>query len=296
MKVRLDQITLGASGVIFVLVWLWAFVLIPGEPDSSALPQVRGSDYKPLSLPPVTREIAAWEPPAPQSEDGKWIYDVFTPPKIYINPETNLFSVIPYTGPAAKEAFGIRLLSFQRPLYRIQFEGYIEEDPDDPRKSLLRIYNRESNRLELVKVGHVSVAGQYRILDFQITRKLDDSGLLMREDLLILEDTRSGSEIRLKSGQPRYSDRFTLVFEGTSGEGESRRFQVEAEGDSFEHDGATYTIVNIDLARGRVRIEKLNEHDSAVISNIFVIPEITARKKEPSTGPASLLFAHTPTL
>ena len=289
MKANLDKIILGSALLVFGAVCLWVFGMKPGVVDSAPLPDPTGSVYQGNSAVRQELERVPWQPPEPQSEDGKWVYDVFTPPRIFINPETNLFSVIPYTGPPEEEAFGVRLARFHRPLYRLQFEGYIEEDPKDPQRSLLRIYNRDSNVSELVKVGHVSTAGEFRILDFRVSRTLDESGLLVREETLRVEDTRTGREVLLKPGEPRYSERFILTFEGTL-TGEGPRFDIQEEGESFQYEGATYTVERIDFSTGEVRMEKTSGEPSVTVSATFTIPEFTAWNSFSPSAPAPFLL------
>lgn len=291
MKANLDKIILGGALLIFGAVCIWIFIVKPGVVSSTELPKLSDTPYQEIPVVQQEQDRVPWQPPQSQSADGKWVYDVFTPPRIYINPETNLFSVIPYTGPPEEAAFGIRLAQFQRPLYRLQFEGYIEEDPKNPQRSLLRIYNRESNASELVKVGQTSAAGEFRILDFQVSRTLDESGLLLLKETLLLEDTRTGQEVLLKPGEPRYSDQFILLFEGTLA-GEDQRFEVQGEGESFLYEGATYTVERIDLTSGQVRVEKTSGEPSASVSATFRIPEFTAWRPLPPLphAPATYLL------
>ncbi len=283
MRVKGDQLFLVGAVLIFGGVSAWVFILDAdvGEPAREGIP-LGGASFEIESLPEEPVAEVQWDAPTSQSEDGRWIYDLFTPPKIYINPETNLFSVIPYTGPREEAPFGIELVRVERPLYRLSFEGYIEENPRDSRRSLIRLYNRETERLELVQVGDTPAGGDYRVDDFRLEREIGDNGLLETRAQLEIEDLRIGRQIVLEVGETRYADAFRLVFAGEDPDGENRTYIIESEGESFDHAGGRFTVRSIDFDTGMVRIEKeeAGPETTRTTTEIFTFETQTARRTE----------------
>lgn len=257
--------------MLFGVIALREFVLDsnPGDRDRGAIPATGGS-FERKPLPDGEVPEVRWDPPTSQSEDGRWVYDLFTPPKIYIDPETNLFSVIPYTGPRGEAPFGIDLVRVERPLYRFRFEGFIEEDPQDAGRSLIRLYNRETERLELVRVGDERGEGDFRVVDFRLQREIGESGLLETKAELEIEDLRLNERVVMELGETRYADTFRLVFSGRDTEGMEQTYTVETEGESFEHDKALYTVQAIDFGKGTVRVEKEESDPDAPRTSIQV--------------------------
>jgi hypothetical protein len=97
-----------------------------------------GSAYEPSALSVASRESRSWASPSPQSAGEKWLYDVFTPPKIYYNVQTKKFVVEPPTFVAvdtstdvvvvdAPVTFGVELARTEQPLFRLQLVGYVGE-------------------------------------------------------------------------------------------------------------------------------------------------------------------------
>lgn len=272
MKASPEKILLVIAVLICAGSAAWTF-LLAGSPQRSAAqdaPSSRTAGYTSVASSEPVRVEPAWAPPPPQSEDGLWVYDIFTPPRIYINPETRLFSVIPYTGPVEEAPFGLVLTTVERPVYRLQLEGYVEEDPSDPSKSLIHLHDREAGRSRMMRVGQESPESEFRILGFQLSREMNADGLLERRAELELQDLRTGSRITLRSGQTRYADRMRLHFR--SREPADRRFVAEAPGERIEHDGYVYTIVEIDPDMPSVLVER-TATDGGSIRRQVLYPE-----------------------
>ena len=82
--------------------------------------------YEPLVVLEEDSSEVKWT--VPKSQSSGWIYEVFSPPKIYINPETGEFSASGYQPSEPQLPFEIILEEIKRIPYRLQLEGFIEED------------------------------------------------------------------------------------------------------------------------------------------------------------------------
>ncbi len=256
MKPGLDKIGIGLGVVCMAGSLMWAFGVGP-RPKQRNLEQMLSvpTDYESRTPPAMEMREATWGVPGAQSEDGLWVYDLFTPPKIYIDPQTGLFSVVPFQEQKVVP-FGIRFVGIERDLYRIQYEGFIEEDPSDARKSLIRIYDREGDDSFLGRVGQSFPDKSLEIVDFQITRELDSNGFIERSEVLTIQDTRTGERVKLASGIPKYSDQLNVIFQSEGGS--TQQFILHEAGESFECSGSIYRLLELNVEAGQVRIEKMN--------------------------------------
>ena len=136
-----DTVYLAIGGALVLGACAWAFLQ---QSDISALSEpvaapMGGSSYEPSALSVSSSESRSWASPAPQSAGEKWLYDVFTPPKIYYNTQTKKFVVEPpvfvavdttntdVVVPDAPVTFGVELARVEQPLFRLQLVGYVGE-------------------------------------------------------------------------------------------------------------------------------------------------------------------------
>ncbi len=135
-----DTVFLAIGGALVLGACAWAFLQ---QSDVSALSEpvaapMGGSAYEPSALNVSSSESRSWASPAPQSAGEKWLYDVFTPPKIYYNVQTKKFVVEPpvfvaidtTVGPVVPDqpvTFGVTLAGVEQPLFRLQLVGYVGE-------------------------------------------------------------------------------------------------------------------------------------------------------------------------
>ncbi len=133
-----DKLFLTIGGLALVLTSVWAFleqskISARGTPLNAP---TGGSAYEPkevkVSMPPSQ----SWAKAGAQPAGENWIYNVFTPPKIYYNTYSKQFTVIPpelYVAPVEVGPLAppppprpaIELVSVTQPLFRLQLVGYI---------------------------------------------------------------------------------------------------------------------------------------------------------------------------
>ena len=258
MKGTYEKILFAIAALVFGagLAWFFLFAGEPREgPSLSTLPI--GDDYEPRERPRVETAEATWTEARPQSEDGLWLYDLFTPPKIYINPATELFSVVPYVEDKTGDTFGVVLAGMERRLYRLQYEGYVEDNPGDASQSLIRIYARDLDRALLVRVGQAHPEGRFRVVDFEVDPSLSPGGMIERSARLTLFDEQTGETVTLDSQGPRYSDRAVVLLRAE--DGSEAAFRLSGRGESFEWRGFVYRLMDLNPEQGSVRVERTEE-------------------------------------
>ncbi|TVP75020.1 MAG: hypothetical protein EA353_14700 [Puniceicoccaceae bacterium] len=227
-----------------------------GAPTASFAPS--GEDYAEIEFSPSTEFEGDW--PRPRAQSTTWIYDVFTPPKIYIDPETGLFSSEPID-PSADEVvpFGVYLARMEQDLYRFQFQGFVEVDLTDPSTSIIYIFDTEARRQISARKGRAYPESGFEIRDFTVVRQDDASGAITRLATVVLYDKDEEMEVTMRQGEVIYTDSITI--ELASREHPDFRVEVERAGDTFENPSGKFTVKNINLENQTVTVEKAATED-----------------------------------
>ena len=135
-----DHIYLAAGGVALLGTCIWAFMqqsAISSFQEPVNAP-VSGGSYEPQPLSLSAPESKTWASPKAQSSGSEWLFDVFTPPKIYYNVDSGKFTVtVPINDPVVvgpvepppPPTFGLQLVKVEQPLFRLQLIGYVGEGP-----------------------------------------------------------------------------------------------------------------------------------------------------------------------
>lgn len=155
-------------------------------------------------------EFIAWAAPATDNGDSEWRYDVFTPPRIYINPETGNFEPTAYQFEKEVEIPELELISVSRPLFRFQLTGYIENSLTDAEQSILLIEDLESDETKQIRFERGATVGdEYRMLSFEILRRATDAGAIIRSGQLAIANVK-GEQMLLTSTELAFLDGYVL--------------------------------------------------------------------------------------
>ena len=245
--------------------------------------EVKDSPYKYKAIPTAEPQQANWPEPVAQSAGPEWIYDVFTPPEIYIDQAGN-FVPTGWKPAPPPIPFGVYLSDILRKAYRIQLEGYIEEDRSDPSKSLLLFFDEEADKQVRVRPGNENVASEFKVNSFDITRLRDEDGNIEIEAKASILDSRTGKEVILAHGQRLYLEDVTVLIRSD----EISDFSVElTESPSvFESPTGKYTLLEINLEESTVLVEKhLSEAESAETRTLEVRSATPTQTISPISAP-----------
>lgn len=240
---------------------------------------------------PVFPELSpSWSKPQPQdSDEPLWLFGVFTPPKIFIDRDGS-FSAQPPAVPTAPDPFGVRFLGLTKKEYRFQFEGYVQEDPLDSKKSLALIFDKSGvdslTQTIRARIGDALPDKGARIEDIIIKREFNDDGVIMVTERLVIFDERLGESVSLNMGEVKFLDEFTLGFESTI---TAERVEVESGSPSFLLNGYTYTIDEIvDEGRASVTLTKLTPDDDVLDETETLLSSSIETIQSPGTSPESI--------
>lgn len=253
-----DKLLLALAGLA-LLAGLGFYLL-----KSSSIPSARlevatqsaDNPYQAIPVPTSSDAVTTWPDTTEQSTG--WIYDVFTPPKIFID-EKGAFSAEGWVPPPPPEPFGVYLVEVKRDLYRLQIEGYIEEDRSDASKSLVLLFDEEKQMSVRSRVGQEKTDSEFKLLDFSIERIRESDSEIYKKAKATLLDTRSGEEVILTEGEKFYDAGVTVVL--ASDEDASFQLELKEAGQSFKTSTGEYVLEEINLEESSVTVKKLGDEE-----------------------------------
>lgn len=228
---------------------------------SSAPAQLSDNPYQAIPIPGSTYVEADW--PEPSVQSTTWVYDVFTPPKIYIGSDRKFTSEgwkVRNPDEVEKEIpFGVYLVDVKRDLYRIQFEGYIEEDLTDASKSLVLLSDEETGGSVRARVGKPQVDHEFELVEFTIERIKGDDGSITKFAQATILDNRTGETVVLTRGERLYQAGVTVTIR--SAEYPELDLTLSSEGEAFETPSAQYVLEEIDLETPSITVKKVGTEE-----------------------------------
>jgi len=173
----IDDVLLGASGMLFAGLSLWALLGGVGEAAPPLLPEPNAAgryQHAAIANPETATEI--WAAPTAAGGD-EWLFDVFTPPVIYYDVVNHAFSVTPpdtVAGDASglENAFGIELVEVKRTPYRIQLVGYVGSEGD----YIVTFEDLETGETFLARPGRTIEEHSVALRSFAVDKTRDESG------------------------------------------------------------------------------------------------------------------------
>ena len=219
--------------------------------------QTADKPYLPETVSSQTPGEVNW-PEASKQSTG-WRYDVFTPPKIFID-ENGQFSEEGWEPPVPPPPFDIYLAQIERKVYRIQIEGYMQEDPTDASKSLLLMFDEEAQKQVRARPGDEKPESEFKLLSFDIERLYNEDGIIQKIAKATILDQRLGEEVVLIDGERRYDSGFTAILRSDKDDS----FNIELTDAPYEFQGpmGRYTLLEINLEGSSVKVNKDANGDS----------------------------------
>ena len=240
--------------------------------------QPADNPYRLIPVPESVARDASWPEPEHQSSGPDWLYDVFTPPKIYLDAQRE-FTAKPPRAIAPPPPFGIYLAEMERIPFRIQMQGF-SGDRNKPEEAVLFIFDEEREVRFFIRKGESNEESEIEVLDFSISRQIDDDGNVQVIAFATIIDGRTGDEIRLDDGSRLFETEIMLVFR--SEQDRSIKVALELDPDepvtSFETPLGKYILQEINLEERSVTVKKqaTDDHESEIrvlSPRTFIEPE-----------------------
>ena len=248
----------------------------PTKPDAIQAPS--GGAYQVVPVPELSINNASW-PEASEQPSG-WVYDVFTPPKIYIDRHGDFTIEAPYDDTLPPPPFGLYLASMERQLYRIQLEGYIEEDVSDVSKTLLLFYDIEKRRSLRARPGDKVDRSDFEVLSFEVERLTGADGSITKLAKATILDKRTAKEAVLRPEERLYEEGVDIVLR--SREDPTIEYRPTIAGESFVTSLGNYVLDDIDLDNQEVTVTKLANSDFDAETQVLAL-KLSSAEQETST-------------
>ena len=222
----------------------------------SQVGQPADNPYQAIPVPVSSGQTAIWPDATKTSKQPPLeLYDVFTPPQIWVDNDGTFIFKSPISVAESKPPFGLYLAKFERDPYRIQMEGYIEEDLSDASKSLVLLFDEELQTQVRARVGQEQAKSEFKLVDFSIERIKDNDGNVSKVVTASLLDQRTGKVVVLKHGERLYNDTTTVVLR--SQEDSAIEVVLEESSMAFETSLGSYVLEEINLDNKTVTVTRL---------------------------------------
>lgn len=244
-------------------------VFFTGKPSANQLSSdVGDSAYEPVPVPQSEFPEVAWAEPVAQPSG--FIYDVFTPFEIFLDKNGNFTQVGPNIKVFSNTFGDPYLVGIERPLYRIQMEGFIVEDPVDPTKILILMYDTEKQQSVRARAGNEYVDAEFRVEDFRVER-IEEGGAVYKVAHTTITDLRTGEEVVLNDIEEQFNKGFSATI--GSRESSSLLFELSEVGATFSTDSGDYSLDSIDLEMKTVAVTKLGDDFNDPITQVLPVEE-----------------------
>lgn len=209
--------------------------------------------YQPIDIADAMAVNSEW-PEAKEQAKGE-MFDLFTPPEIFIN-ENGEFVFRPPYAVTPKGPFGIHLLEIQLDPYRFQLEGFVEEDRNDQNQTTILVHSVEDGKSLRLSPNASDPQYGFRILEWRVDRNFDENDTTTTEVIawMKLEDLKENRIINLRHDERFYEDNIDIVFQVADS---NEIYVLSATNESFFVGEVEYRLDEIDYENHTVLMAKL---------------------------------------
>jgi len=250
MKELNEKLILSISALLLI-VGLGFNFLYPSQISIEAKAPTVIKEYKSVDIPEALAVNAEW-PVAKEQAKGE-MFDLFTPPEIYIN-ENGEFVFRPPYAVIPQGPFGIQLLDADKDLYRFQLEGYVEEDRNDQNKTIILVHSVADGKSLRLKPDAHDTDYKFKILDWRIDRNFGEDVNNEVIAWLKIEDYLTDRIINLRHDRNFYEDRMQIAFKVDN---TNEIFLLTAVDTSFFVGNIEFRLDSVDIENGTASVTKL---------------------------------------
>jgi hypothetical protein len=233
-------------------------------PGAPAIEPVRAplstASYVPRMSETFETKREEWAAPDGQPAGTDWVYEVFSPPRMFYDRRTQRFTLAPSEGVreggrAASEpaSFGLVLLAVRPDLFRLQLIGFVGGEGDC--RGVFE--NRDTQETMLATTGERFPKLGLAIDRFEVRRTpvpLPESMTVRRlVATAVVRDERTGESVALTDIAPRTTARLTATIACAD---ESSRTLAVHEGDEITAAGSLYRIDKIQLTPPAIGVSR----------------------------------------
>ena len=223
--------------------------------------EAEGVQWKEVNVPKMDIKPIEWPEVRAQDEDGRWFFQVFTAPQIWVDNDGKFITESPYIKEKARQSFALQYAGVSNEPYPVKYLGFMGS-PENPR---IQLRNEADNTFLMGKINEpikISVRGEgglAKLVDTGLTIKKFDRKRVKKADntigetvLVVVFDKKYGKEISIYSDKPTViedSRRIALAMPG------GEKWFVRNVGENRVVGEASYTVKDIDFDNGNVVVE-----------------------------------------
>jgi len=239
--------------------------------------------YEVIPAPDATAKSADWPEPEHQSSGPFWVYDIFTPPEIYLTKDGE-FTAEPPQPPPPPTPFGVYLAEMERKPYRVQMQGF-SGDRNKPEECVLFFFDEERQLRFFIREGEENAQAQVKVLDFVIERNVDaEAGEVTITSIATVLDQRTGEEVKLVDGTRLFEPETYFLFlsdQDPNVKVELSLEEIPEEGIEFSTTTGQFTLLEINLEESSVTVEKRGTEESEAETKTFFPRNSNETETEP---------------
>ncbi len=271
MKKHYDKI-LFVVALLAVGASVACFLKVQGDVASSedtakaALAKASGGDqWKNVDVPSLKLESKSWARVKPQDEEGLWLYQLFTSPKIWVDSDGKFIVEPPFQETLMRKTFGFKFGSVKNEPYSIKYKGYFI-GPDQ--EVMVQLYDEANNYSMIGKLneeisvrkpmtGEMMKSG-IKVVNFEKkSEKDEEKGIVTHTTRVVLHDANLGRNVEIFSDKPTFLEEkrvLTLLPDS----GQDKAWEIKAVGDTFESPAGKYTVKELNFEDESVVVEKIS--------------------------------------
>lgn len=296
MKAVCDKLLFVLALLILIGSVVYFFVFAKGDPEAQSERHLltkapSGGAYESVPVPHFERQLVPWPAPKAQDAEGHWLFDVFTPPRIYWDPVSRQLVSEPWQPAEQAPPFGLQLVGIDQEEFRIQMEAYFTGATNDD--TIIQFVDVEKDNSFRGTVGTTFEDHQVRVDNFEIKREFNPDGSITTVGTAVITDLRDNEQYTLIASQRIFIPGSFAISLRTSAPLPVENFQWKSVGDKKDVGDATFVLDAFDLDAKTVTVTKtapkLAEPEQQVLSITSAAPAAPAAPllvQPPASQPA----------
>ena len=261
------KILAGLMGVALLLSIGWTSRQWPAVRRLQLAPAVlqsAGDPYRLTDFAAPAVPAVFWPAPPDPAGPSDWLFEEFTPPLIYFDPQARSFAVTaPQLSVAMTGPFGLELEAIRLEPYRVQLAGYF----GGPGRYVVALSNTARSGTTLLRVGERHAALGLRLVDFSVQKTTDRAGgPAVPVAHAVLHDDQTDTEVMLDGRSPKYTDRPLAVLRLP---GPGRETHELHEGETIAQAGSIYRLEHIQLNPAEALVSRRAAGGSAPLGRVL---------------------------
>ena len=234
-----------------------------------------GVEWKEIKVPEMKVTMIEWPEVRAQDEAGKWFFQVFTPPQIWVDKDGEFITESPYMKEQARQAFEYKYSGVSNEPYPIHYKGYM----GDEKNPIINLVNVSTNQAFMGRLNKEIVIPASTITkeqnlgltikSFSLKREKNKDNTISTVAILVIFDRAIGKDITIVSNKETVlpdQRRLTLVAADGSA------WHIKQVGDSKETKGAKYVVKTLDFEKGKVSVEMI-PNDKSIEPQLMELSE-----------------------